>query len=410
MRRRARRAALAVAVVAVVGAVSALAATGSPTSTSVSTASTASTCHLANGIQHVIDIMFDNVHVNRDNPNVLSDIEQMPALYNFITSNGTLLTNNHTPMIAHTANDLDHELHRPVRRPPGQGRVQRLLRLHPTGGVTPSGRQVRRESSSATGRAAEGATASRDGLLGDGPAAGSAPSRLPRRGCRSPAPGATSAASRRPTWSWRTSTPTSRTSSGRTRPEAQQLPTPTIPELVQGSRGRRLHRPRRPLREGQHVLRERGCEVRADEPSNTAVADVLPDEPGGYDGYQAVFGHKYLQPSPRRRRQLRRQPCLRERRQLTRSPTRPGTSIDLGGKEIDGAVSAARRPGFPASAPITAAQTLAYIADMQESGVPGHLRLHLRRHEKESADTGPCSPASTQAAERLADGPGDNCY
>ena len=31
-------------------------------------------------------------------------------------------------------------------------------------------------------------------------------------------------------------------------------------------------------------------------PSSTAVADVLPSEPGGYTGYQAVFGHKYLQP------------------------------------------------------------------------------------------------------------------
>ena len=42
-------------------------------------------CHLANGVQHVIDIVFDNVHFNRDNPNVLSDIEQIPSLYNFIT-------------------------------------------------------------------------------------------------------------------------------------------------------------------------------------------------------------------------------------------------------------------------------------------------------------------------------------
>jgi len=37
-------------------------------------------CHLANGIQHVIELTFDNVHFNRDNPNVLSDLEQMPAL------------------------------------------------------------------------------------------------------------------------------------------------------------------------------------------------------------------------------------------------------------------------------------------------------------------------------------------
>ena len=63
-------------------------------------------CHLANGIQHVIDIVFDNVHVNRDNPNVLSDIEQIPSLYNFIKDNGTLLTNDHTVLISHTSGGI----------------------------------------------------------------------------------------------------------------------------------------------------------------------------------------------------------------------------------------------------------------------------------------------------------------
>src|SRR5581483_11360016 len=64
-----------------------------------------SNCRLGNGIHHVIEITFDNTHFNRDNPNVLSDLEQMPALQNFITQNGTLLSNNYTPMIAHTADD-----------------------------------------------------------------------------------------------------------------------------------------------------------------------------------------------------------------------------------------------------------------------------------------------------------------
>ena len=31
-------------------------------------------------------------------------------------------------------------------------------------------------------------------------------------------------------------------------------------------------------------------------PSHTAVPDLLPDEPGGYTGYQALFGHKYIAP------------------------------------------------------------------------------------------------------------------
>src|SRR4030088_2209733 len=57
-------------------------------------------------VKHVINIMFDNTHFTRDNPNVPSDLEQMPNLLNFIKSNGTLLTNYHTPLISHTATDI----------------------------------------------------------------------------------------------------------------------------------------------------------------------------------------------------------------------------------------------------------------------------------------------------------------
>lgn len=61
----------------------------------------------ANGqIQHIVYIQFDNVHFTRDNPNVPSDLEQMPNLLNFLENNGTLLTNHHTPLIAHTADDI----------------------------------------------------------------------------------------------------------------------------------------------------------------------------------------------------------------------------------------------------------------------------------------------------------------
>src|ERR1700722_3933537 len=54
-------------------------------------------------IKHVVFIQFDNVHFRRDNPNVPSDLEQMPHLLNFLESNGTLLTNDHTVIISHTA-------------------------------------------------------------------------------------------------------------------------------------------------------------------------------------------------------------------------------------------------------------------------------------------------------------------
>src|SRR5271169_3539719 len=66
----------------------------------------ASSCHLGNGVKHVVQITFDNVHYFRDNPNVPSDLEMLPNLLNFFEDNGTFLSNNHTPLIAHTADDI----------------------------------------------------------------------------------------------------------------------------------------------------------------------------------------------------------------------------------------------------------------------------------------------------------------
>jgi arylsulfatase A-like enzyme len=57
-------------------------------------------------VKHVVHIVFDNVHLRRDNPDVPSDLEQMPNLLNFIQSNGTISGNHHTPLISHTATDI----------------------------------------------------------------------------------------------------------------------------------------------------------------------------------------------------------------------------------------------------------------------------------------------------------------
>src|SRR3989441_1734552 len=75
----------------------------------IHTSSLDGTCQLnsAHGqIQHVINIQFDNTHFTRDDPNVPSDLEQMPNLLNFIEGNGVLLSNHHTPLISHTATDI----------------------------------------------------------------------------------------------------------------------------------------------------------------------------------------------------------------------------------------------------------------------------------------------------------------
>ena len=95
-------------------------------------------------------------------------------------------------------------------------------------------------------------------------------------------------------------------------------------------------------------------------PSHTAVPDLLPDEPGGYTGYQALFGSKYIAP------------------QLgagTPNLTHDGVPVtdakgnltDEFGNEIDGAYLT-DYPGFPGYDSINAAQSLSYAADMLENG------------------------------------------
>src|SRR5438132_13356021 len=80
----------------------------------------ASGCQLNGPIKHVVYLQFDNTHYLRDNQSVASDLEQMPHLLNFLKSNGTLFTNDHTILISHSARDPLHPnqaLHVPARDP-----------------------------------------------------------------------------------------------------------------------------------------------------------------------------------------------------------------------------------------------------------------------------------------------------
>jgi hypothetical protein len=105
-------------------------------------------------------------------------------------------------------------------------------------------------------------------------------------------------------------------------------------------------------------------------PSATAVADKLPTEPGGYSGYQALFGARYVAPQ-----------LGAGKLNLTHNgyavTNTAGNLVDLSGQQINGAFLT-NHPGFPGFSP-TASQSLAYIADMQEKRYPGDLRIHLRR-------------------------------
>jgi hypothetical protein len=92
-----------------VAAALAVSPSAAPLVGSVATVAAATpTCSLGpNGaVKHVIYIQFDNTHLLRDRPNVPSDLEQMPNLLNFMRNNGTLLSNDHTILISHTAGGI----------------------------------------------------------------------------------------------------------------------------------------------------------------------------------------------------------------------------------------------------------------------------------------------------------------
>ena len=112
-KRRSRITALAGAVVLAAGVAAAVAtspvqaaASSSINANKATNVDNENACQLGNGVKHVVQITFDNVHFFQDNPNVPSDLQLMPNLLSFFENNGTFLSNNHTPLIAHTADDL----------------------------------------------------------------------------------------------------------------------------------------------------------------------------------------------------------------------------------------------------------------------------------------------------------------
>ena len=75
-------------------------------SRSSSTSAAAGSSCLTGPIKHMVYLQFDNTHYRRDNGSVASDLEQMPHLLNFLENNGTLFTNDHTILISHTAGGI----------------------------------------------------------------------------------------------------------------------------------------------------------------------------------------------------------------------------------------------------------------------------------------------------------------
>jgi hypothetical protein len=262
-------------------------------------------CQLGNGIKRVVNVVFDNVHLTRDNPNVPSDLEQMPNLLNFVESNGVMISHNYTPLISHTADDIVTTL--TGLYPDQQGLAVAngygFFRSNGTVGFTsafqywtdkiPDG-TYNNLTSAGLNTPAPWVPFTRAGCNVGG--VSTANIELENNGNITGVFGANS-------------------------PEAQELassPSQATADFI----GIAIH-----CAQGSSV-----CATANGKP------DVLPQEPGGYNGFLGLFGHKYVAPV-----------------------IAPSGLKDLDGNAIN---------GFPGFGGISASQSLGYTAAMLEHGVP----------------------------------------
>jgi hypothetical protein len=329
---------------------------------------TDSACQLGNGIQHVVQLTFDNVHFFRDNPNVPSDLEMMPNLLHFIEGNGTLLSNNHTPLIAHTADDILTTLTGLYGDRQGMPISNDYQAYNQNGTTDPAGSFAYWTDPvfDTSSHPSPGHDTNPSMVYSPTPPASTSPPPAPNT--ITPAP-----------WVPYTragcdvgNVATANVELENTAVDIPKVFGPNSPEAMQ------LAADKNPFKDaetadyvGVSVHCAQGSAFCADAqavkfgqttPSPTAVPDLLPNEPGGYTGFQALFGHRYVAPqlgagTPN---------VTHNGFQVTNAA---GNLVDLNGNELDGAFLT-NHPGFPGFGGITASQTLAYMADMLESGVP----------------------------------------
>ena len=375
-RRVARAAVVGLAVGALVAAaaVPITAAVGQP----ATNAAQGTSCHLGNGVQHVINIVFDNVHFFRDNPNVPSDLEQMPTLMNFLEKNGTVLSNMHTPLIAHTAEDS--------------------LAIYSGLYGDRHGQPV---SNSYKSYKADGSTeADTSFVYWTSPVINSA---------RTP-----STVNPQPSMVYSPTVPAANTTPGQIAPEPwvaynkagcsfgafstanmvleNNGDIPTVFGSPPPSPAPYFNNQSAFIGEAVHCgLGDTQCEHAAH-----AVTDTPPpaNNPGSAT-YKALFGHKFVQPL------------------VTANATAPsgyrvadaaGNLVDLDNREI---ADFAGHPGFPGFSP-TASQTLGMMASMQEAGIPVTFGYIADVHERKDWSFQCTTADATGFGNAL--GPGDACY
>jgi hypothetical protein len=325
-------------------------------------------CHLGNGVKHVVQITFDNVHFFRDNPNVPSDLELMPNLLHFIEGNGTLLSNNHTPLIAHTANDILTTMTGLYGDRQGMP-IANDYQAYNKDGTTDSASSFAYWTDPVFDTASHpnpGHDTNPSMVYSPTPPATTSPPPPPNT--ITPAPWVPYTRAGCDVGQVSTANAVLENTAvdipkvfGPNSPEAKQLAAdkdpfkdPEVADYnglsVHCAKGHRFCASAEAVKFGQT------------KPTHTAVPDLLPSEPGGYTGFQALFGHRYIAP------QLGAgTPNLTHNGfQVTNAA---GNLVDLNGNQINGAFLT-NHPGFPGFGDINASQTLAYMADLLESGVP----------------------------------------
>ena len=327
-----RRSVLAALTVVALAAAVVLGVSSRSVGTKPAAAAPASGCTFANGIKHVIQIQFDNTHFLRDNGNVPSDLEQMPHLLNFIKGNGTLLTDDHTVLISHTATGILSTQTGVYPDRMGQP-VSNSFRY-----FTPSG-------ASRTGVAFAYWTAPLFDPAGPPfPPAGQTdltPEMINENGKIAPAP-------------WvpftRDGCDVGEVATANTILENTGIDIPSFfgpgsPEAIQANADSPGASATQTFADyvglGVHCAQVSAiCSA-----STHAHADLLPDEPGGYSGFNALMGAKYVDP--------------------VIQPNGPMT--DLNGNVIQDQNGHVGFPGFDG---MEATVSLSWVAQMQEAGIP----------------------------------------